>query len=210
MFQRELYLNELKRLEFLKDVHYSGPKISHILLFREYQFRLFSWKRELKYDGPDYFNKSKDYHNLFIDLSPNWFNEIISEETIINDLKYLGIKNIYSGFRVSQGYLLHLYINWELFKNRPEIQLIAKLKEPYEPVLKIISDGGFIDIVERRFEINFRTYFSNNYFQLPSIKDEFLGYIDANFSNDFADQEKINQLKINQLWEEFNSQRTKR
>ena len=61
---------------------------SKILLFREYQSRLYAWKVKLQFDGNDFFNKKKSYHNLFLDLSPSWINSLKSEEDIENGRTY--------------------------------------------------------------------------------------------------------------------------
>jgi len=200
MIAAELYLEELDKISFLKNVESRGFKFSNIVLFREYQSRLFKWKQALNFDGLDFFNKRKGYHNLFLDLSPTWINEIIPEEVIIDDLKKSGVENIYYASREYQGYFIYLYLNWEIFKSKPEIESHTTLKHPYQPVFKIISRGGRISFsTDNKFDIDHRTYLKyDNSFQLPSLDDRFLDFIDQN-ATDFPNQERVNQL-----WQRFN------
>jgi len=140
MILKDLYSREIEKISFLKDVNYRGFRFSGIMLFREYQSRLFKWKNKLNIGGPDFFNKSKSYHNLFIDLSPNWLAEIFSEEVIVNDLKGMGVKNINYGLKEYQGYFIHLYLNWEIFKAKAEITTHKDLAHPYELYLRSFQE----------------------------------------------------------------------
>jgi hypothetical protein len=195
-----LYSTEVEKISFLKDVNYRGFRYSDITLFREYQSRLFDWKNKLNFDGYDFFNKKKSYHNLFLNLSPSWLPEIFSQETVISDLTNWGVKNIHDGLREYQGYFIYLYLNWEVFKSTVEISQYENLKHPYEPVFKIISRGGLISFsTDNKFVIDQRTYLKyDNLFQMPSIEDNFLDFIDLKCT-DYPNQEKIDLL-----WFEFN------
>lgn len=174
-------------------------RYSNILLFREYQSRLYMWKKILKLDHFDDFYKGRSSHNLFIELAPNWISELIQEEQVFNDLQNLGFNNLIATFRQYDAFFVSMYINWEIFKDKPEIQIFSELPHPYEPVFKIFSRGGTISNIHSAFEIDRQeTYIKhNNNFKLPSLNEDFLDFVDSNVS-DFPNQELVNEL-----WDEF-------
>lgn len=189
----EKYNNELMKFSGLKQ---SGEKkflFSNVLLFREYQARLYEWKLALDFDGDDFFLKRKSYHNLFVDLKPSWFNDLISEEIIVKDLNSEGLDFILSALKEFMGYFMFLYINWEIFKEREEIKKYT-LSDPYESLFIILRRGGLIYFSGNMFNINGRTYLKyDNNFRLPSIEIDFLDFIDAHCL-DFPNQEEVNLL----------------
>jgi len=197
------YRGKLNTVKHLLNIERIGFRYSDILLFREYQGRLFKWKKALNADNFDLFNKKKAFHNLFIDLNPSWLEDLISEEMVVKDLTILGFKNVYSSFRDYYGFFICMYINWEIFKEKKEIKTYDWLDHPYEPVFKIIMRGGSISNSELKFVIDGQTYMKyDNNFKMPSVSENFLEFID-DVCRDFPNQEKVNQL-----WEEFqNNQR---
>jgi hypothetical protein len=198
---KDKYKEELIKVSHLKNIKQTEFRYSSILLFREYQSRLFSWKYELGFNGKDLFNKKKSFHNIFLDISPAWLNEIITEEKLAIDLELMGVLHTRHTFRDYSVFFLCMYINWELFKDKSEIRIHENLPHPYLPVFKILKRGGNIFNSEGKFEIdNGQTYLQyNNDFELPSMQDDFLDYIDSQVF-DFPNQEKVNQL-----WENFKS-----
>jgi hypothetical protein len=196
----EKYQKILKNFNYIytTDIRF---KYSDIVLFREYQTRLYAWKQELNLNTPDFFNKSKEYHNLLADLFQDWESKVIPFDDIINDLKKLGIPFVDNTLRDFQGFLLSLYVNWEILKkDNTEINNYTYLKHPYFPIYKIILRGGLIQLVHNKFMIDNKIYLRyDNQFSLPSLEDDFLNYIDSNVT-DFPNQEKVNQL-----WENFKS-----
>lgn len=170
-------------------------KFSDILLFREYQTRLFQWNKEVDLNCLDYFNKNKRYHNLFRHLFDNWETKIIPFAQVLNDLVNLGVPHISYSIRDYQGYLLSLYINWEILKNDPSILKYTSLKHPYEPIYKMCLRGGVIQEDGNKYVIDYtKTYLRyDNQFTMPSIENDFLNFMDINCT-DFPNQEKVNQL----------------
>lgn len=189
------YQDIVEELEFLKEVKKKEFRYSNILLFREYQTRLFAWKTACGYNGIDSFNKSKNFHNIFIDISLNLSSQIIPEEKVINDLKSRGVDYVRFTFRDYDGFFICMYINWEIFKSEPEISSYPGLSNPYLPAFQIIARGGTIFNSELKFEIDngqtFRRY--DRLFHLPSLEEDFLMFIDDN-SNDFPNQERVDFL----------------
>ncbi|MFB0494489.1 hypothetical protein ABID99_000726 [Mucilaginibacter sp. OAE612] len=171
---------------------------SNILLFREYQSRLFAWKVALNFDGNDFFNKRKSYHNLFLDLNPVWIEELIPEDKIVTDLNSAGWDNIRSGFREYMGYFMFLFVNWGLFEEKEEIKRFVNLSHPYEPLFMILRRRGLIDFSDNKFVINGQTYLKyDNNFKLPSTDDDFLDFVDTK-ATDFPNQDAVNDL-----WSEY-------
>ncbi|SHE48329.1 hypothetical protein [Pedobacter caeni] len=193
------YQQELNKLLYLKNRKPEKFRFSTILLFREYQTRLFTWKKALNLDNLSMFNRDKQFHNLFIDLAPDWLEELITEQKVVEDLKSEGFDYVKFTHRHYDGFFVSMFLNWELFKDKPEIQLYSILPHPYEPVCKIFSRGGTIANIHSAFEIDrdetYRKH--NNNFKLPSLNDDFLTYIDHHVT-DFPNQELVNQL-----WEKF-------
>ncbi|WP_426327868.1 hypothetical protein [Pedobacter sp. R-06] len=199
---QEKYSQELKKIFFINSINKKAFRFSNILLFREYQSRLFSWKRALGNNNLDFFNKKKSFHNLFLDMKVKWENEIISEEKVVNDLKKNGFLNLNQSFRDYESFFLTMFINWEVFKDRIEMDLQSELPPPYEPTFKIFSRGGAIYHSEGKFEIDINGQTYRKYdkeFKLPSLDEDFLNYIDNN-CDDFPNQEKVNLL-----WDFYNS-----
>ncbi len=116
------YQGLLKKLSKLKNINDNKFTFSKILIFREYQSRLYDWKAATGYDGHDFFNKTKDYHNLFLDINPTWLDELIDEKQIVKDLNNLGLDFIYSALKEFSGFFMYLYINWEIFKDRMKLR----------------------------------------------------------------------------------------
>ncbi|MET3502604.1 hypothetical protein ABIC45_004228 [Mucilaginibacter rubeus] len=171
---------------------------SNILLFREYQSRLFAWKVALNFNGNDFFNKRKSYHNLFLDLNPVWIEELIPEDKIVTDLNSAGWDNIRSGFREYMGYFMFLFVNWGLFEEKEEIKRFVNLSHPYEPLFMILRRRGLIDFSDNKFVINGQTYLKyDNNFKLPSTDDDFLDFVDTK-ATDFPNQDAVNDL-----WSEY-------
>lgn len=201
----ERYNQEISRLSESRTSIETKFVFSNVLLFREYQSRLFVWKLALNFDGNDFFNKKKSYHNLFINLNPVWVEELIPEEQIVKDLNSSGWNFIRSGFREFMGYFMFLFVNWEVFKVKEEINQFIDLPHPYEPLFMILRRQGLIDFSDNKFVINERTYLKyDNNFRLPSIEDDFLNFIDTK-STDFPNQEVVNSL-----WKEYESSVTAR
>ena len=189
----EKYNNELLKFSGLKQSSEKKFLFSDVLLFREYQSRLYKWKLALDFDGDDFFLKRKSYHNLFVDLNPSWFKDLIAEEIIVKDLNAKGLDFILSALKEFMGYFMFLYINWEIFKEREEIKKYA-LSDPYESLFIILRRGGLIYFSGNMFNINGRTYLKyDNNFRLPSIEIYFLDFIDAHCL-DFPNQEEVNLL----------------
>ncbi|MCJ0743114.1 hypothetical protein [Pedobacter montanisoli] len=194
------YNIELEKLSIIKTIEKREFSFSKILLFREYQSRLYNWKLALKFDGNDFFNKRKSYHNLFLDINPPWFNELITEEKLIMDLNNMGLDYFYVGPREYMSLFLTLFVNWEIFKSEKEIKDLSILPHPYETLFILLKRGGLIYRSDNKFVINDITYLKyDNQFVLPSIADNFLDFVDSKCS-DFPNQEKVNEL-----WEEYNS-----
>ena len=53
----------------------------NILLFRDYLTKLFRWKKALGNDSE--FIKSREAHNLFLDLRPEWINDLNPRRSLI-------------------------------------------------------------------------------------------------------------------------------
>lgn len=192
------YKTEIDEISEIKDVKPKRFTVSNILLFREYQSRLYSWKMALNYSNGGFFNKTKSYHNLFLNLLAPWVSEMISEETVVRDLTNLGVPNLSTAQREYRGFFLYLYTNWQVFKDNVEIQKHSSyLKPPYEPIARIFFRGGTIGSSDNLFVIDNDTYRKHgNDFTLPSTNDGFLDYIDENCT-DFPNQNKVNQLWAN-------------
>lgn len=197
-----MYEKELSKFSCYKKLKDIKTRPSSIVLFREYQSRLMSWKYRLKHED-SVFIPGKLFNNLFIDLNLSEVEGFVSEEMVIEDLTKMGVKDLYLTLRTYEGFFMSMAINWQLFKSKPEIKSHADLLSPYAPIYRLLSRGGGVFVAEGRFLIdNFETYFATkNLISLPSLDDEFLNYIDNNCS-DFP-----NQLKINGLWEDFNASR---
>lgn len=146
--------------------------------------------------GEGAFTRVKSFHNLFLDLSPDWKNEIFSEEVVIDDLKRVGFQDISRVPRHLNGFFLCMYLNWEVFKGYPEITKFSDLANPYEAVSKIVIRGGSIFTYQGFFEIDNRSYlYYDGKFRLPSTDDKFLDFIDERCT-DYPNQEKVNQLWV--------------
>ena len=171
----DLYLQKLNQIAQLNKSAEEKFRFSDTLLFRDYQTRLFQWKDALNYDGIDGFNRMKSFHNLFLDLSPKWENEIFPDETVMADFKEHGFKNMYFTNRDYNRFFLSMYLNWEFFKEYAEIKKFHNLPHPYETVFKIIIRGGYVFNHGGVFEIDNRAYLKyDNKFRLPSISENFL------------------------------------
>ncbi|MBB2150530.1 hypothetical protein [Pedobacter gandavensis] len=195
------YENELSKFSCYKSFE-GKARPSSILLFREYQSRLMSWKRRLN-DEELWFIPGRKFNNLFIDLNLNEVDGFVHEKMVIEDLEKMGVKDVMLSIRLYEGFFMSMAINWELFKFRAEIQSHADLLPPYEPICKLLLRDGSIFYAENTFVIDsFMTYLrSKSPIVLPSMEDEFLNYIDEHCSD------VPNQLKINGLWDGFNLSR---
>lgn len=191
------YNQELGEILYLKDVKKEEFRFSNILLFREYQSRLFAWKYAIKSSRSSRFNKDKNFHNLFIDLAPDWIDELIPEQKVVEDLNKLGFNTLYHSFRDYEGFFISMFLNWKIFEERPEILKYQNLPHPYEPVFNMLKRGGSIYYISMKFFIDNRmTYREYDYdFTLPSLGEDFLDFVDRNVS-DFPNQELINELWI--------------
>lgn len=193
------YEIELNNIISLKEVMKEKFRFSNILLFREYQSRLLSWKLMIDHHSLNFFTKKKSFHNLFIDLSPDWIDEVIPEQKVIKDLNELGLDTLYYSLRDYEGLFISMFLNWKIFEGRPEIKEHQNLLNPYEPVFNLLLRGGSIHHVDLKFIIdNEKSYmlYDNN-FKLPSLDEDFLEFVDRNVS-DFPNQELVNEL-----WEKF-------
>lgn len=172
-------------------------KVSSILLYKDYLRRLITWKKAL--NAPELGFRERVHNNLFNYLNPNWKDEIISfDEFRKKFVKRFKITNLPNG-----PYILDLFINWEIFKERDEILMYDNLEHPYEGVIKIIKNKDYI--FNREFlvigNVTIAKYKSVN-FKLPSIEDEFLNYIDSKFK--LTGNDGIpNQQVVDNLWDEF-------
>lgn len=198
MILDDKYRQEVDKITYLKNVDKPTFRFSNILLFREYQSRLYAWKDRLNFKGEDLFNKSRPFHNLFNDLSPNWIDNVISEEKIIKDLEILGVC-VDSSTRYFDGFFVSMLLNWEIFKDTSEIKVHSDLPHPYKPVFQIISRGGSVIYQDMYLVIDsIGTYLKHNgNFKLPSLDENFLAYVDKNVIS-FP-----NQTLVNELWEQF-------
>lgn len=191
------YQQELNEILYLKDVKEMPFRYSNTLLFREYRFRLFSWKSLLNNDDLHLFNKRRSFHNLFNDLSPSWIDQVIPEEKLIEDLNNNGF-DLSTSFRNYNVFFIAMFLNWKLFNDTLEIQKFSNLPNPYEPAFKIISRGGTIFYHEGTFIIDGRDFLNYKMdFRLPSLDEKFLNYIDQN-CNDYP-----NQQLVDELWQKF-------
>ncbi len=196
----DIYLQKLNEISGLYKGFRNQFKFSDTLLFREHQTILFQWKRALNNEvgGGASFSGSKSFHNLFLDLSPEWKNEIFSLELVTDDLTRLGFQEIPLHFRHFNGFFLCMYLNWEIFKGYPEITKFSWLPHPYEAVFKIVIRGGSIFSYKGVIDIDDRAYiYYDGKFRLPSTDDKFLDFIDERCT-DYPNQEKVNQL-----WADF-------
>lgn len=193
------------KISGLKDIERGEFRYSHILLFAEYQNRLFKWKTVLKNEKFYLFNKDKSFHNLFLDLSPLWINELISEEKVVYDLKELGFSRVHLTHRDYYGFFFAMYLNWEIFKERAELKKHDNLPHPYETIYTMFCRGGDIFNGERNFEIDNTSYIKHdNIFELPSLSNEFLDFVDEETADYKFGLRYPIQEKVLQLWQNFN------
>ena len=176
-------------------------KVSSVLLFKDYIFRLRLWKNQLNAEYIAFSRKINfDNHDLINNINTDWKNEIPS---LLDYYDYLminfNVKNI--GYKIVNYIYIYMYVCWEVFKDKEEIRK-HNLSNPYEGLLKLfvrdylsISEGVNIGHVTTNHNkcINF---------YLPSLIDEFLDYIDLKFRLLGSDGIP-NQEEINQVWEEF-------
>lgn len=171
-------------------------KVSHLLLFVEYEARFYEWKNAFGVKG-SFFGYPRRSQDLFRDLSPAWKNELFTETYVIDDLIRLGFKHVSSAHRNHTGYYWSLYINWEIFKDYPEIKQYAHLPHPYEPVFKIMIAGGDIFYSEQDYYVTGGRFQYNKNIRLPSVDDAFINYIDERCVT------LPTQAIINNLWYDF-------
>jgi len=193
------------KISGLKDIERGEFRYSHILLFAEYQSRLFKWKTVLKNESFYLFNKDKSFHNLFLDLSPLWINELIPEEKVICDLNELGFSRVHLTHRDYYGFFVAMYLNWEIFKEYAELKKHDSLPHPYETVYMMFCRGGDIFNGEKKFEVDSRTYIKHDHrFELPPLTTEFLDFVDAETATHSHGMNYPDQEKVFQLWQKFN------
>lgn len=189
-------------LESFKEKFDQAPKMNHassILLFRHYLHVLLEWKKLLGNDSE--YIKSPEAHNLFLDLNPDWLQELKPFEEFYQDLLGMGI-NVGTG-RSRESTFIYLFICWEMYKDKPEISQY-NLPNPYEAVIKIVEREKSIMSHHAQFVINDITFLNREKyrdFKLPSLEDAFLDFIDSKY--DFKKNKIPNQTETNQLWEEF-------
>ncbi|KAF2081309.1 hypothetical protein [Flavobacterium sharifuzzamanii] len=194
-------LAELKSqiIEVQKNKNTSG-----ILLYKDYLSKMYEWYVALGIEEKWLINiyKTKDGHNLFHLLAPEFKNNLIDLEDFrvnyLNDITILNSK--YRGFEYIYVYL---YIYWQIFKNSPSFEKYQNLPDPYEPVIKILLRGNHVYKGEMStIEVDNLPIKRQTDFRLPSLDYDFLEYIDEicirSGSGGIPNQEKTNQL-----WEDF-------
>ncbi|MFD2600459.1 hypothetical protein [Flavobacterium suzhouense] len=194
------YNTELEKLISILNRDTKKDNIANILLFRDYLSKLFAWKKKL--GDTSEFIKTKEAHNLFLNINSEWTAKLESLEEFNSKLIANNIP-VKSG-RYFNDIFIYLYFQWNLNSDRTEINE-CELANPYQPAIKIIERCKDIHTHNGQFEIGKYTYNNREKyknFTLPSLEDDFLDYID-NKLNHLGTSGIPNQQETNKLWEEF-------
>ncbi|WP_152606081.1 hypothetical protein [Empedobacter falsenii] len=178
-------------------------KVSSILLFKDYISHLKKWKELL---GTDYrpFGTSLNLqeNNLIKDVNEDFLKELTSFEVFFNNFKdKFKIDENLIGGRVINYWFIYLYIYWEFFKQKEKFKKIKGYSNPYNSLIKLFKN----DNIYIREGINVSGVTMRNSsmsLRLPSLDDDFLGYIDSKCKLVGSDGIP-NQERVNELWEEF-------
>jgi hypothetical protein len=178
--------------------------VSSILLFRDYLTRLKSWKVVLGVE--DFFINVNSFHNLFLNVSGDWKNELPSQEEFFNWVTNQGFSEFHFSKNSLNGMFIYLYICWSVTKHENQFKNHNFLAEPYESVMKIIEANHLIHRSEGHFHIHNNIYLrrGGDKFLLPSLDENFLKYIDTQCPViDWTVLNVPEQEEINKLWENF-------
>ncbi|MDC8099114.1 MULTISPECIES: hypothetical protein [Chryseobacterium] len=185
----------------------NNDNVSSILLFKDYIFRLKTWKDVLNIEYVP-FGKSLnlDRNNLLTDINSEWNDGMIPYSHFSNHLsEHLNI-SIPQG-RIQNSLFIYLFAYWEIYKNDLQILQIMKenpqLSHPYEGIIKMFRN----DYIYTMEGINISGITMRNSSMnliLPSIEDSFLEYIDLECQLTGSDGIP-NQEKVNELWQHFQS-----
>jgi hypothetical protein len=178
-------------------------KVSDILLFRDYLEKLKEAKNKLGIT--EFYTSMNSFHNLFLDISPIWKNEIPS----YNDFRDILVDNKIDLFYLSEtslmGNLIYSYLCWEIFKEKEELINIMDGINPYNSVIIIIIINQHL--IHRRegfFYINNLMVFKFRYNKLPSLTNEFLKFIDTICPvKNYGGTDVPNANEVAQLWSKF-------
>ncbi|MCQ9637797.1 hypothetical protein MP478_00175 [Chryseobacterium sp. WG14] len=185
----------------------NSDNISSILLFKDYIFRLKTWKDTLNIEYIP-FGKflNLDRNNLLIDINPEWNNEMMPYSEFCSHLNDQLNISLPQG-RIQNSLFIYLFVYWEIYKSHPLIMKIMqenpKLSHPYEGIVKIFRND-YIYVMEGINISGVTMRNSSMNLKLPSIEDSFLEYIDLEcklIGNDGIP----NQEKVNELWQKFQS-----
>ena len=194
------YNIELNKLITILNSDLKKDTVSNILLFRDYLSKLFAWKKKLG-DSSE-FIKTKEAHNLFLNIDTQWTADLETLEGF--KLKLIDHNIFLHGGRYWDDIFIYLNFHWNLNSYRDEIKKIG-LANPYEPVVKIIERYNEVYTCNGQFQIgkfthNNREKYKN--FLLPSLDDDFLDYVDDNL-NHLGTSGIPNQKETDILWNEF-------
>lgn len=204
------YSNELTKVIFeLNNSDKKHNRVSNILLLRDFFNKLDQCRIKLGQNSNRNLNGNiRKFSNIFLTISADWINELKTQEEFNLDLFERGYKVI--GGRAIDDLYLYLYVYWELCKEFDEIKVCDF--NPYLSVLKIIERSEMMYVHSGSLNIDLLTF--NNLekyysYELPSIEDDFLNYIDTLCMKANGQWEIPDQQKTNQLWEEFQKQKNK-
>lgn len=184
----------------------SEAKVSDILLLRDYFAKLEEAKLALNIDT--FYISDPIFHNLFLDISPEWKDELPSYSDFTNVLVKSGIDLFYLSENSLMGNLIYLFITWEIFKNKPELSQINNGNNPYKSVIKVILNKHLIYRLHGFFYINDLIVYKFRYNKLPSLDDDFLDFIDAKCPTKRHQNPNVpNAEQAILLWEEFQKKR---
>lgn len=180
--------------------------VSNILLFKDYLSRIKLWYEELGLVFSFDIIRNKDKNDLVKLLFPEIYEELLEIEFYRNNL--LDDFNIGKNKYRSFDYLyIYLSIYWDLLKlqNKQIFEKYKHLPDPYDPVFKMIINGGGVLYREGYFNVSGIDISKKDKtinFTMPSLDDSFLEYIDSH--NKLLGSDGIpNQEKVNELWQEY-------
>ena len=193
-----------KDLNSVKNVE-KAPKISNVLLYKEFRRRMEIWKNEV---AKTIFKGKKTSLELGQNLLEVLVPQISAGFKDFNEFRRIYLKNTTIGAsrKILDSKYIYYYIYWEILKEKPEIKQFDYLPHPYSLVIDLIKRGGSIYHVEMSFyNISGMDFSVKNALKqpLPSVDIAFLDFIDKHCGNSSADIPDDNEIAL--LWSEFNN-----
>ncbi|WP_443938920.1 hypothetical protein [Pedobacter sp. MW01-1-1] len=196
----EKKLNELKlNIPYEVRVENTGG----ILLFKDYLFKMNMWYNRLGIS--ERFNAlyyRDEFHNLINLVKPELLDEIVSFEDF--KLNYTNGLNVDLTIKSLDLIIVYSFLCWEIFKEFPELDQYSDMPNPYESSINILLRGnhirrGEMATIEIDSRITIRKQFD---FNLPSIDNDFLDFIDSNCLRS-GSYGIPNQNEVNKMWLNF-------